>query len=155
MQINEMHISDIMSQPIVTIEMDDSLAQVKEIFDHSKFHHLLVVEKKVLCGVISDRDLLKAISPNIGTIAETVHDAATLNKRVHQIMTRKPVTTSSAATIVDAIDIFNHEKISCIPVCDERRHPIGIVSWRDILQVLSTPQSDTSGQSTTTVANAC
>ena len=129
-----MSVEKIMSTSIVTVEMDDSLKVVKDIFDHVRFHHLLVVESGKLFGVISDRDLLKAISPNIGTSAETTRDLATLKKKVHQILTRKPVTLSSGTTVYEAIEIFNSHNISCIPVVDENSRPIGIVSWRDILK---------------------
>ncbi len=90
-----MSIEKIMSKTVVTVEMDDSLKVVKDIFDNTNFHHLLVVESGKLFGVISDRDLLKSLSPDIGTVAETSKDTATLNKRAHQIMTRKPVTLCS------------------------------------------------------------
>jgi len=131
-----MNIENIMSKSIVTIEMDDSLKIVKDIFDNTRFHHLLIVESSKLFGVISDRDLLKALSPNIGTVAETVKDAATLNKRVHQIMTRKPITLTANAGISDAIETFINHDISCIPIVDDKSKPIGIVSWRDILKTV-------------------
>jgi acetoin utilization protein AcuB len=83
-----MHVRDIMSKTVVTVEMDDSLRTVKEIFDHLHFHHLLVVDEGKLFGVISDRDVLKAPSPRLGTMAESSSHSATLNKRVHQIMNR-------------------------------------------------------------------
>ncbi|MFT5713194.1 MAG: acetoin utilization protein AcuB [Glaciecola sp.] len=133
-----MSIEKIMSKRIVTIEMDDSLGVVKNIFDNSRFHHLLVVESGILHGVVSDRDLLKALSPNIGTASETPKDLATLNKRVHQILSRKPITLTPMAGIYDAIDIFNNHSISCIPVVDEAQKPVGLISWRDILKAIDT-----------------
>ena len=72
-----------MTKKVVTVEMDDSLRLVKEIFDNVSFHHLLVVDGGKLYGVISDRDLLKNLSPNIGTVAETSRDLAALNKKAH------------------------------------------------------------------------
>lgn len=132
-----MTIDQIMSAPVVTVEMDDSLRTVKEIFDNSRFHHLLVVESGKLFGVISDRDLLKAISPNIGTAAEVNRDLATLKKKVHQIVSRNPVTLGRNAEIQEAIEIFNSHSISCIPVVDAELKPVGIVSWRDILKSLA------------------
>ncbi|VAW88090.1 CBS domain protein [hydrothermal vent metagenome] len=131
-----MTIDTIMSRKIVTVEMDDPLKAVKDIFDHVHFHHLLVIEHHKLVGVISDRDLLRAISPNIGTNSETEHDTHTLNKRVHQIMSHKPVTLPATAGIFEAIAIFNQHNISCIPVIDSEQHPIGVVSWRDILKMI-------------------
>ena len=131
-----MSIENIMSKTVVTVEMDDSLKVVKDIFDNTRFHHLLVVETGKLFGVISDRDLLKSLSPNIGTISETLKDTAALNKKAHQIMTRKPVTLSPKASLYEAIDIFNHQSFSCIPIIDDEHKPIGILSWRDILKAL-------------------
>ena len=131
-----MSVEQLMSRPLVTIKLDDSLRKVKGIFDSTRFHHLLVVESDELFGVISDRDLLKAISPNIGTAAETASDTATLNKKVHQVMTRKLVTMGPDAGIYDAIEIFNKHNISCIPVVDGERKPVGIISWRDILKAI-------------------
>ena len=131
-----MSVEKIMSTSIVTVEMDDSLKVVKDIFDHVRFHHLLVVESGKLFGVISDRDLLKAISPNIGTAAETDRDLATLKKKVHQILTRQPITLTPQDSIYDAIKIFTSHSVSCIPVVNHEQKPVGILSWRDILKLL-------------------
>ncbi len=131
-----MILENIMSKPVVTVTLDDSLREVKEIFDHSAFHHLLVEEHNILYGVISDRDLLRALSPNIGTPLESNRDTATLNKRVHQIMTRKPITLSAKADVFEAIGLMNNHNISCIPIVDREQRIEGIVSWRDIFRLL-------------------
>ena len=129
-------IRKIMSAKLVTVKLDDKLETVKEIFDNLKFHHLLVVEEHKLLGVVSDRDLLKALSPNIGSARESYQDIASLNKRVHQIMTRRPVVLQESATVDDAIHSFNTNSISCLPVVDLNFRPVGIVTWRDILKNL-------------------
>lgn len=131
-----MIVENIMSQHVVTVEMDDPLSLIKEIFEHTHFHHLLVVESNILQGVITDRDLLKALSPNLGTAAETSKDKETLNKRAHQIMTRKPVTLKPSATISTAIKIFNTHTISCIAIINNKHEAVGILSWRDIFKTL-------------------
>ncbi|MFK7794796.1 MAG: CBS domain-containing protein [Gammaproteobacteria bacterium] len=131
-----MNIANIMSNQIVTVEMDDSLSVVKDIFDHTKFHHLLVIDSNKLSGIISDRDLLKAISPNIGTLAESSNDLCSLNKKAHQIMTRNPVAIHEEATMNEAIILFNKHKLSCFPVINKKQNPVGILSWRDIFKSL-------------------
>jgi acetoin utilization protein AcuB len=133
-----MNLRNIMTTRVVTVELDDPLAVVKQIFDSMKFHHLLVVDTgKKLCGVISDRDLLRALSPYVGTLSENARDTATLNKRVHQIMTRKPITLPPEATVTDAMSLLLGSRISCIPIVDKDFRPVGIISWRDVLKSLA------------------
>jgi acetoin utilization protein AcuB len=133
-----MTLGKIMTARIVTVEMDDRLEVVKEIFDTMGFHHLLVVdEHKKLSGVLSDRDLLRALSPYVGSATETARDLATLNKRVHQIMTRRPITLRQESGIAEAVELLLKNRISCLPIVDEDFKPVGIVSWRDLLRTLA------------------
>jgi acetoin utilization protein AcuB len=131
-----MLLNKIMKTRLATVEMDDKLRVVKDIFDSMGFHHLLVVgDDKTLRGVVSDRDLLRALSPYVGTAAETTRDTASLNKRVHQIMSRQPITLKADGTVEDAVALLLDHRISCVPIVDDRFRPVGIVSWRDILRV--------------------
>jgi acetoin utilization protein AcuB len=133
-----MTLGKIMTARIVTVEMDDRLEVVKEIFDTMRFHHLLVVdEHKKLSGVLSDRDLLRALSPYAGSATETARDLATLNKRVHQIMTRQPITLRQESGIAEAVELLLKNRISCLPIVDDDFKPVGIVSWRDLLRTLA------------------
>ena len=126
-------IADIMSTRVVTVEMDDRLCVAKEIFDQANFHHLLVVDECKLEGVLSERDLLRAISPNLGSSAETVKDLETLQKRVHQVMTRNPVTIASHINLDTATRILLEHNIGCLPVL-EQGELVGIVTWKDLLR---------------------
>jgi acetoin utilization protein AcuB len=131
------NVSSMMTARVVTVEMDDRLEVVRQIFDRLNFHHLLVVdERKKLVGVVSDRDLLKALSPHVGTAAETARDLATLNKRVHQIMSRTLFTLHPHATVNEAVQLFLDQRISCIPIVDDEFKPAGILSWRDVMKAL-------------------
>ena len=132
-----MKIEDLMSKNVITVHIDDRLLKVKELFEHNSFHHLMVVnDKGELAAVISDRDYTKAIHPNIDKPSATVKDLATLNKRVHQIVKRKPVVIAEHASLKAVIQIFYENKISCLPVVDSNKRPVGVISWRDILKWL-------------------
>lgn len=137
-----MAVQNIMSTRLVTVEMDDKLKVVREIFNTMHFHHLLVVDEGRLVGVVSDRDLLRALSPFLDSVVEGERDVATLNRRVHQIMTRHPVTLGPQASLADAATLFLTHDISCIPIVDAEFRPAGILSWRDLLRSLSTPHED-------------
>ena len=129
-----MKIEQLMTKSIVSVRMDDMLSQVKSLFESHKFHHLLVVENAKLVGVLSDRDLFKALSPNIGSGSETAKDKASLNKRVHQVMGRNLVTLTPTCSLFKAIKLFNQTSVSCIPVVDNMMSPVGILSWRDVFK---------------------
>ena len=130
-----MLIKEIMTTRVATVSMDDRLGVIKEIFEQAHFRHLLVLEEEVLVGVISDRDLLRAISPYLDTDAEMNRDTETLNRRAHQIMSREPITISPESSLQAASAIMLEQHVSCLPVL-ENGALVGIVSWKDLLRVM-------------------
>ncbi|WP_429092118.1 CBS domain-containing protein [Aeromonas rivipollensis] len=130
-----MLIKEIMTTRVATVSMDDRLGVIKEIFEQAHFRHLLVLEEEVLVGVISDRDLLRALSPYLDTDAEMNRDTETLNRRAHQIMSRQPITISPESSLQAASAIMLEQHVSCLPVL-ENGALIGIVSWKDLLRVM-------------------
>jgi acetoin utilization protein AcuB len=92
------------------------------------------VEGNKLVGVISDRDVLKAVSPFVGTLSEHTHDLVTLNKKAHQIMNHKPITVFKDTSIHAAANIMLDNDISCLPVVSLEDEVEGIVTWKDFLK---------------------
>ena len=123
-----------MTTRVVTVGMDEPLASVRLIFHKSPFHHLLVVEQGKLIGIISDRDLLKAVSPYVGTLSETTRDLATLSKRVHQIMSRQPITVRVTTTLQEAAALMIKKGVSCLPVVSADGALLGLLTWKDLLK---------------------
>ena len=74
-------------------------------------------------------------------LTERAQDVATLNKRAHQIMSRKPITARPDTLLPDAVKMILEHRISCLPVTDDQMHPLGIVSWRDVLKTLTPEES--------------
>lgn len=136
MTFRQQNICQIMSTSVVSVGENDSLETINQIFSHGHFHHVLVIQDGNLVGLVSDRDVLKALSPNIGTVVESAADKATLEKRAHEIMITKMMVMGESATVGDAIDAFNEQGITCIPILNAQQQAIGIVSWRDILMAI-------------------
>lgn len=113
--------------------MDDSIATIREIFETHNYHHLLVVGDDGQCaGVISDRDLLKNISPFLGKPSERTADLSCLKRRAHQIMTRQLVAVRANTSLRAAMRVMLDHRISCLPVVDANKRCLGIVTMRDI-----------------------
>jgi len=131
-----MTVKSIMSTRVITVSMDETLDTIRIIFARHRFHHIFVTNEKRLVGVISDRDLLKQLSPNIDTDRATDREMAVLRKRAHHIMSRKPVSVSKNITLKEAAVTLLSNNISCLPVVDENGCLDGVVSWKDILRHL-------------------
>ncbi len=131
-----MIVADIMTTNPVTVNMDTELSLIKDIFDHVYFHHLLVEDDSdnTFVGVISDRDLLRALSPYIRTAAETLRDKETLAKRAHQIMSRQVDTVTPTTNCNIAVQKMLDADISCLPVVGDDKVILGIVTWKDFLK---------------------
>lgn len=122
-----------MTRKVVTIGMDATLLTVRDIFHREKFHHLVVIDEGRAVGVVSDRDLLHHLSPFAGTYTERPQDAHTLDRRVHQIMSRRLVSVTEGTSAREATERLLTGRVSCLPVLDERGRVRGIVTWRDLL----------------------
>ncbi len=129
-----MTVESIMTKKVFKVRMDDTVGAIRKIFDNAHFHHLLVVERNKLFGVISDRDVLKAVSPFIGTLSEHNYDLVTLNKKAHQIMNHKPITVFKYTSLHEAANIMLDNNISCLPVVSHEGEVEGIVTREDIIR---------------------
>jgi len=128
-------VSDVMTQPVETVSMDDSIRIIRDMFEANKYHHLIVHGDSRECvGVISDRDLLKNISPFVGKMGERTADRSLLDRRAHQIMTRQLVAVRANTALRAAARVMLEHHISCLPVVDQSGHCIGIVTLRDVVR---------------------
>jgi acetoin utilization protein AcuB len=131
-------VRDIMTLHTHSLQPDDSLRTAASLFEREHFHHVVILEHGRVFGVVSDRDILKAISPFVGNpILERSQDVNTLNRRVHQIMSRKPVTVGSECSIAAAAERMLTQHVSCLPVVDDDGSLMGIVTVRDLIAQLA------------------
>jgi acetoin utilization protein AcuB len=126
-------VGTVMTRRVVSVAMDESLRRVRELFNSVRFHHLVVVDDGRVVGVISDRDLLRHLSPFVDRVNERAQDAATLTKRAHQVMSRPVVTCEEGTPIGEAGRRMLDRRVTCLPVVDARGGCVGIVTMRDIL----------------------
>lgn len=129
-----MMLDSIMTHQVITVSMDDTLADVRRVLGTYHIHHAVVIERAKVVGIVSDRDLLSHISPFVGTSTERRVDAESLDRKVHQVMTRKLVVATPATTVEEAAALLLAHSISCLPVVDFGGACLGIVTWRDLLR---------------------
>ena len=128
-------VSKVMSAKVAVVYPDDTLLTLREVFSKVKFHHMVVVDgsRRVL-GVVSDRDVLRTVSPFFGTVNEQTRDTTLMRRPVHQVMTREPICATPEMRMEDAIRFMWGKRISCLPVVDGEFRVIGILTWKDIVR---------------------
>ena len=126
-----------MTRQPVTVASDATLMEVRGYFNSRGIHHLLVVEEGRLVGIISDRDVLQAVSPFLDTHAEDYRDVGALTREAREIMSRDPVTVQSDATVEEAATLLLEYEVSCLPVVSRSGEVEGILTSKDILKYSS------------------
>ena len=96
--------------------------------------HIPIVDDNRLVGIVSDRDVLKELSPNADTDGADIHALNTLRKKAHQIMTRKVITISPEDTIEEAAAAMLEKKFNCLPVLERSGAVVGIITKTDLLE---------------------
>lgn len=122
-----------MSRPVLTLDPDQRCSHALELLHRRGIRHAPVVDKGLVVGVVSERDLLRLL-PGSVTALDADRQGAT-DAPVSGAMTRNPHTIGPNTWLEDAARILHDKKISCLPVLEERRL-VGIVTETDLLRAL-------------------
>ena len=132
-----MRIEEIMAREVSIGGIDDSLGDLKKIFESNHFHHIPIVAAGRLVGIVSDRDVLRFVSPYVNTMGEDNRALNTLKKKAHQIMTRDVVTVRAHDTVAAAATMMLENRCSCLPVLSDAGAIVGIVTKTNILDCIA------------------
>jgi len=135
-----MRVENLMTQKVFTVEPQDMIDRVFFLIHYEKVRHLPVVEKGKVVGIVSDRDLYKALGPksNSSSIAaEGTTELHVLPKKVTHIMHRGVITVQPDTYASKAAALMAENRIGALPVVDNKNKLVGILSATDILRVFS------------------
>ena len=131
---------DVMSRRVVGIAPDASLSRAAALMHAHGVHHLPVLANDgELVGIVTQSDLLaatvSALEPR--EVAESRDSQLKAHTNVEEIMTPDPVTVRSKAPLKDAVRALTRNgRLRCLPVVDDRRNVVGMVTDWDLLRVL-------------------
>jgi acetoin utilization protein AcuB len=128
-----MKASEWMTSDPKTVSDDDPVRAAVLLFVENRIRHLPVVRGDSLVGIISDRDLKRAM-PSIlaGSTPEEYQDFME-ETSVEQLMTKNPITCEPDTDLVDVVREFCVHKVGAIPVVEGERL-VGIVTQTDMMQ---------------------
>ena len=135
-----MHVEELMTSKVYTVGPHDMIDRVFFLIHYEKVRHLPVVEKGKVVGMVSDRDMYKALGPKSNSNAiesnKTGTELHVVPKKVQNIMRRGVISVSSDTLASDAASLMADNKIGALPVIDGGKL-VGILSATDILRVFS------------------
>lgn len=121
-----MRLQDIMSTNVQTVPPSASVADARTLMRTKGIHHLVVVNKGKIIGIVSDRDLGGRVRARSG---------GDESASVADVMVTNPVSASSDMTVRQAANLLRGRGIGCLPITDGTR-PVGIITTTDLLELI-------------------
>ena len=131
-----MKVRELMQASVYTVRPDDMIDRVFFLLHYEKIRHLPVIENKKVVGIVSDRDLYKALGPKSRSQGVQEEEGETalhvIPRKVRSIMRRGVITIGPDEDATKAATMMARKKIGALPVTkgDEL---VGIVTATDIL----------------------
>jgi acetoin utilization protein AcuB len=123
--IGPTEVADAMTSKVITLSPHHSLNDAVNLMNDRCFRHCVVVDGAgKIAGVISDRDILRALARH----------ANSQTKSLDQIMSRTPYTVKPNTPICDAVAKMLAKRINCLPVVTDDGTVCGIVTSTDLLK---------------------
>jgi acetoin utilization protein AcuB len=110
-----------MTRDVVTVPSTATVADALDILNAHTIRHLPVVDDGKVVGILSDRDLRKAMT---GRPDETI---------VGDVLTADPVTVAPHEPVDTAAQLLVEHDVGCVPVV-ENGNLVGIVTASDLLR---------------------
>jgi CBS domain-containing protein len=114
-------IREVMTEQLVTVEPSTSVAAAVTVMGIQGVGAVLVIDNGRLDGIFTERDLVRALSNDIGASSQPV---------AHW-MTRTPVTVGPDASVEEALEMMLAGHFRHLPVMEGERL-VGVVSIRDL-----------------------
>ncbi|MGD9240115.1 MAG: CBS and ACT domain-containing protein [Desulfobacterales bacterium] len=125
-----------MSQPAITIDADDFAEDAVRLAKKHEIHMLPVMQKGQLVGIVTDRDINKASSSDVPSENKEEDRNLLSGIQVKKIMTRDPVTVPYDYTLEETVEKFLVHNISGLPVVNQQRKVVGVITKSDIFQLI-------------------
>jgi CBS domain-containing protein len=121
-------LSDVQRPEFIEVAPEDTLGEVAERMTAMNVGAVVVKDYGRLIGILTERDMLKAM-------AARVH---TSEARVRQWMTENPITATADMDVHEAAQIMLDNGFRHLPIVDENGRVTGVVSLRRVVAATQT-----------------
>ncbi len=129
-----MYVKDHMTANPITIDPDVTLSRALEIMGKNHFHRLPVVKDGKLVGLLTEGVVNETSGKDSTSLS--IYELNYLLSRTYagEIMIKDVKTVTEDAWIEEAAEIMLQNGINVLPVIDEEKHVIGIITEKDIFK---------------------
>jgi IMP dehydrogenase len=114
----------VMIEQPYTIKPDSTVAEAKKVMAEFSVSGLLVEEGGKLLGIITRRDITFEKNNKL---------------KVSELMTKDVITAKVGINIDQAKEILHNKRIEKLPVVDDKKHIVGLITSKDILKMEQYP----------------
>ena len=132
-----MKVKEWMTPEPKTVNEDDPVKAAVNLVVENRIRHLPVVRGDTLVGIISDRDLKRAMPSIVAGATAEEYQTFMEETPVEQAMTANPIACAPNTDLVDLVREFCQKKVGAIPVVDDGRL-VGIVTQTDMMEAFLT-----------------
>lgn len=115
-----MYVRELMTARVISVAPRDTLRTARQLLRDNSIHHLIVLDRGELAGVLSYRELTGRADDQL----------------VEEAMTRDLITVEPWATVKNAASLMIGRTTGCLPVVDKGA-VTGIITTTDLLRAVS------------------
>jgi len=129
-------VKDWMTHNVITITPDTSLPEAHRLMQDHQIRRLPVVKNERLVGIVTLGDVREAEPSDATSLSIWELNYLLSRLKVETIMTRDPIMIYPDETIGQAAWLMLTNKISGLPVVDDKRRVVGIITESDIFRLV-------------------
>ena len=133
-----MLVQEVMTREPTTATSETTIKRAAEILAELHISSLPVLDDHGrVCGVVSEADLIReAFVPDArGHMFAVDHGEHTAPKTVEDVMTPHAITVHEGTDIADVAELMTSTGVKCLPVIDDDRGLVGVISRSDLVEV--------------------
>ncbi len=143
-ELLEIKVHQAMTKQVIAASTSNTFSQIVAFFSQQNYNHCPVLENGKLVGILSVKDVLRAIYTHSISIGKSV-DASALNSliKVSDLMVKNPITVGPDSTLAEAKKLLSKYEFQALPVV-EKDVLVGIITTKDLvrLKILKIDGSD-------------
>ena len=128
-----MKIKEIMSSPIYVVSPDETVARARNLMLRHKIGKLVIVDGKKPIGIVTKKDISRRLDQAEPQWRRRPID----NIPIKKVMTEGLITIFPDATPKQLAELMSENKISGLPVVNNKNEAIGIVTKWDLIRYFS------------------